>query len=231
MRKYKNIKKIIGGILLITILVVGSIYLYKHFPKFDGNKIEEEVIELDSTNNEEVLGVVDSIPKEEGSPIKMVMVDVKGEVNAPGAYLIEEGKRVIDAIALAGGLKGNADTSMINLSKKVFDEMTIIIYSKEQVINITKTKEEENKKNEFCHGDMINDACVENVVDNSVKLISINEATKEELMLLEGIGEAKAKDIINYRITNGKFLKLEDLMKVNGIGESLFAKIKENITL
>ena len=50
-------------------------------------------------------------------------------------------------------------------------------------------------------------------------------------MMLEGVGEAKAKSIIEYREKNGLFQSIEDLLNVSGIGESLFAKIKENITL
>ena len=41
----------------------------------------------------------------------------------------------------------------------------------------------------------------------------------------------KAKDIVNYREKNGLFKTIEDIMKVNGIGDSFFAQIKENITV
>ena len=50
-------------------------------------------------------------------------------------------------------------------------------------------------------------------------------------MTLTGIGESKAKDIITYREKNGPFQKIEDIMNISGIGESLFAKIKEDITV
>ena len=61
------------------------------------------------------------------------------------------------------------------------------------------------------------------------KLISINTASKEELMTLPGIGEAKALSIIEYRKTN-KFEKIEDIKNVSGIGDALFEKIKDLIT-
>jgi comEA protein len=61
--------------------------------------------------------------------------------------------------------------------------------------------------------------------------VSINTATKEELMTLSGIGESKANNIISYRETNGNFKSIEEIMDVTGIGESIFAQIKENITL
>ena len=61
--------------------------------------------------------------------------------------------------------------------------------------------------------------------------VSINSATKEELMTLTGIGEAKANAIISYRNENGLFKNIEDIKNVSGIGDSIFEKIKDNITL
>ena len=61
--------------------------------------------------------------------------------------------------------------------------------------------------------------------------ISINTATKEELMTISGIGESKAKQIIEYRTSNGLFQSIEDIKNVSGIGDSLFAKIKDYITI
>ena len=48
-------------------------------------------------------------------------------------------------------------------------------------------------------------------------------------MTLKGIGNAKAKNIIEYRKNNGNFKSIEDLLKVNGIGEKLFKEIKDFI--
>ncbi len=134
----------------------------------------------------------------------------------------------------AGGLTENADTSVINLSKKVQDEMVIIIYSRDEVSRFREVKEIEKQVNDKCNqkdeDSLINNACIESSTNTPSK-VSINTATLEELMNLPGIGESKAKDIINYRETNGPFTSIEDLLKIKGIGESILAKIKENITL
>lgn len=169
--------------------------------------------------------------KQQGKNNNKVFVDVKGEVNAPGVYELKDTNNVNDAINTAGGLTGNSDTSNINLSKKLSDEMVIIVYSKEDI----RLMNEEKKI--VCPE--INNACVtpkdekakleDNVDDNG--LININTASKEELLNLNGVGESKAKSIIEYRDKNGLFESIEDIKNVSGIGDSLFEKIKDQITV
>ena len=172
--------------------------------------------------------------KEENTEIKeeiLYKVDIKGEVNAPGIYTLPSTSRVIDVIEASGGLTENADTSVINLSIKIIDEMVIIIYSKEQVNSFKETKELEETVQERCRqldeNSLQNDACISNNEQKSEK-INLNTATKEELMSLNGIGESKANAIINYR-EQTPFQKIEDLLNIPGIGENIFAQIKENI--
>ena len=59
--------------------------------------------------------------------------------------------------------------------------------------------------------------------------ININTASKNQLMLLDGIGETTAQKIIDYRTQNGNFTKIEEIMNVNGIGEKKFEQIKDRI--
>jgi competence protein ComEA len=68
-------------------------------------------------------------------------------------------------------------------------------------------------------------------VSEQKKIVNINTASLSELMTLSGIGESKAKNIISYRTENGDFKKVEDIKKVSGIGDSLYAKIKDNISI
>lgn len=163
----------------------------------------------------------------------LLKVDVKGEVNAPGIYSLPSSSRVIDVIEKAGGLTTNANTTVINLSKKISDEMVIIIYSNDQVKDFAKTKEEEQKIQNSCiqvdENSLKNDACITENTNISTK-VSINNASIEELQSLPGVGESKANDIIAYREQNGPFTTIEDIKNVSGIGESLFAKIKDHIT-
>lgn len=180
---------------------------------------------------------------EEKDNSNKIKIDLKGAVNSPGVYELEEGMRVIDAINMAGGLLDTADTTILNLSKKLIDEMTIIIYTKEEI----KNYQDKNKTTEYVYvevdscPDKINQACItpyksetnksDTSVDDKAELISINTATLEELQTLNGIGESKAKAIIQYREENGNFSTIEDIKKVSGIGDSAFEKIKDNITI
>lgn len=172
--------------------------------------------------------------------LKTLFVDVKGAVNAPGVYELEDGKRVIDAINLAGGFSDKADTINVNLSKRLTDEMFIVIYTKQEIYNYKKSNETSNincASFECVCPDVKNDACIEKNLkaENNKKeannKVSINNATKEDLMSLTGIGESKANAIINYRNENGLFKQIEDIKNVSGIGDSVFEKIKNNITL
>lgn len=162
----------------------------------------------------------DSIVKENienSSKIKKYFyVDIKGEVKEPGVYKLKEGSRVIDAINASGGLKENADTYSINLSKKIIDEMVIIVYSSDNTIN---TNLENN-----------NDASVLKEGSKKNNLVNINTASKEELLSIIGIGDSKADNIIKYRKENGNFNSIEDIKNVSGIGDALFEKIKKYIT-
>ena len=218
LKKYRYI--ILSGLLIIVFLFF--------------NKNSDE-IELTSDLSLEIKEeVTEEIPKEE-----KIKVDIKGAVKNPGVYEINSNGRVADAIAISGGLTNDADTSIINLSKNLTDEMVIIIYTKEEVAEMLKGSTSIKYIEKECICPKIeNDACIDNVIDNkpdtntsNEQKVSLNSATIDELMQLPGIGEVKAKAIIAYREENGGFKTIEELLEVNGIGESTFNKIKDQLSL
>ena len=179
-----------------------------------------------------------SLEENKESKVAKYYIDIKGFVKKPGVYEVTADNIVNDCIKLAGGLLKNADTTTINLSKKVSSEMVIYIPKKEEVIktttNTTVTKDQE----------IPNDAVVSdnNKFNSSISkdnntqtpnrtLVNINTAAIQELTTLSGIGAAKAQDIIDYRTLNGNFKTIEDIKNVSGIGEALYAKIKDYITV
>ncbi len=229
--RYRYRKQIVVAILfLVTVSGIGVyIYLNTDFQKKDKKK-EENILDVKKK-------VVTKVTKEKDNAKKSIMVDVKGEVVTPGIYTLESDKRVIDAINMAGGTTKNADTSVLNLSKKLEDEMVIIVYSNYEVRNFKNTKEYEKANQAGCRegvNGLENDACIENSTNTTKDVlsskVSINTATLEELLKINGIGDAKAKAIISYREEKGPFEKIEDIKNVSGIGESIFEKIKDQIT-
>ncbi len=162
-----------------------------------------------------------------------IIVEVKGEVKNPGIYEIKSEKIVQDVLNLAE-LTKYSDTSQINLSRKVYDEMVIIVPTKEEINNLTIKTAYKVIENECVCPKIINDSCISLTVpeDEMIKneKISLNNAAKEELMTLPGIGETKADAIIEYRKLN-KFNKLEDIMNIKGIGKSIYEKLKDYISL
>lgn len=223
--KYRYRKQIILGIIIFIIIGFTTTYIIYKL-KINKKETKNEIV-INKTNLEK------KTKKEQEEYNEKYQVDIKGEIISPGIYKVDINSRVMDVIMLAGGLTENADTSVINLSKKVIDEMVIIVYSKDEVASFKEIKELEKQVNNKClepdENSLINNACIEN--NTITTKISINTATLEELIKLPGIGESKAKEIITYRESNGLFQQIEDITKVPGIGESLFAKIKENITL
>ncbi len=191
----QNVKTILFA-LLTSILIICLILSYIN-NKSNTNNYNLEQYES-SQNNVQKENTVENK--------KLVFVDIKGAVKKPGVYELSEEKRIKDLIDIAGGLEENADTSQINLSQKVRDQMMIIIPKIGDTVISNEIKSESNKK-----------------------VININLANKEELMKISGIGETKAKAIIDYRENVDTFKKKEDITKVKGIGKGTFEKIKDEI--
>lgn len=148
-------------------------------------------------------------------------VYVSGAVKHPGLYRYYGNKRVDDAITAVGGFCKNASTESINLAQFLQDGEQIVDFDKE-----TGKKAKESKRRS-CYGQ-----CSKKRQDSQgASKVNINTASVEELMQLPGIGEAKAKMILDYRTQNGAFQKVEDIMKISGIKEGVYNKIKENITV
>lgn len=215
-------KKIILILIGISLLLSGVIFvLYKN-----NQSKNEEVIDIFKEKEDKVVTEGDKEENQEEEKLKKVFVDIKGMVTSPGVYEVDSTSRVNDVINIAGGLLEGADTSYINLAKIVRDEMTIIINSKEEIL--------EKYKEEVCVcncPEINNDACIENNTSIDNEPININTASKEELTKIPGIGESKAESIVKYREENGLFTIVEDIKKVSGIGDSLFEEIKIYITI
>ncbi|MBU5486866.1 helix-hairpin-helix domain-containing protein [Clostridium sp. MSJ-8] len=196
----KNYKLIGIGIVIIVII------LYVIIGYFSNGK--DELIK----NN------TDSIYEEEGDtelPLKdsKIVVEIKGEVNKPNVYYLEEGCIVQDLIDMAGGITDKGDLQNINRAQELSNHECIVIPSYEENNTIAEGGE-----------------TISSAVGNNDK-VNINTADSTELQTLTGIGESRAQAIIDYREENGRFKSIEEIKNISGIGDKMFEKIKEHITI
>ena len=156
--------------------------------------------------------VTPNLTPEPSPTVSMIQVHVVGEVKLPGVYSLPEGANVQDAINAAQGPTEFSQQDLLNLAATLDDGQRVYIPSKEEA----QVDVDSDQRN------------LELSLDN---LVNINTASQEELDTLPGIGSVRAKAIIAYRTENGFFMNIEDLMKVEGIGETLFSELKDLITV
>ncbi|MGN1313419.1 MAG: helix-hairpin-helix domain-containing protein [Lachnospiraceae bacterium] len=145
-----------------------------------------------------------------------IRVHICGQVLSPGVYELPGRSRVYDAIQAAGGITEEGDGDYLNQAGFLEDGMKITVPSYSQV-------EQWEKSGEKAIPETVQ---AEQPTDPR---IDINTADIAALCTLPGIGESRARSIIAYREENGPFTRIEDIMKVSGIKEAAFAKIKDQI--
>ena len=227
-----------NNILLFILLIINLVgFAYLSFFN-NSNDLEYE---------EDIVGEISVV--DDNNESKSVLVDVKGSVKKPGVYVLDGDSVVNDAIKAAGGVNNKGTLDLINLSMKVSNEMVIYVATKNEVSKIKSIEvvnEEEKTVTKIDSMPIKNDALinndevvglVEDIKDNTSKsdfsnqLININSSDINNLTKIPSIGEAKAKKIIEYREENGLFKSVEEIKNVSGIGESLYEKIKDYITI
>ena len=167
-----------------------------------------------------------------------IVVEVKGAVNNPGVYYLKEESTVNDLIIMASGLTNNSNTTVNNLAHRLKDEDVVIIYTNDEINEMMKGSTSVKYIDKECICPRIDNASfykkmisnIDGVIINTGK-ISLNSASIKELMTLPGIGESKAKLIILYRDQNNGFKSIEEIKNVKGIGNSIYEKFKDYLTL
>ena len=195
----QNVKSIILAFVCSLVLIIGGLFYFNQNKTEDYSGVSFSNISNETNNKDE---------KAEDKHDEKIFVDVKGAVKHPGVFETTKDKRVKDLIEEAGGLLEDADTSTLNLSQKVKDQMVIYVLK---------------------HGEKPKQISDGGISSSSGDVININTANLEQLMKISGVGKTKAEAIISYREKNGDFKKKEDITKVKGIGKATFEKIKDKI--
>lgn len=237
---------------VILLLVMGS-GLLGYFLKQVYQPLNEPVVEKAPINAGNVKSGIDREITVEEETVETIKVYIVGCINKPGVVTLEKGDVIEDAIRSAGGATQEADLDNINLAYRLEDNTMLRIKGKTAAVvknaapvqDKTKTAasppDTKVKTPDILNSgvDIISDSLGAVVADKQMKtggdgknnLVNINTATQAELEGLPNVGPATAKAIIEYRDKNGGFKKITDLMKITGIKQKTFDKIKDHICI
>lgn len=151
-----------------------------------------------------------------------IWVHVCGAVISPGVYELPAECRVYEAVQAAGGFTEEACEIYINQAQSVQDGMKLYIPTEEEVQSV-----QEKKSADVSMGMDTNMGETERLTDK----VNLNTASSAQLCTLPGVGESRAKAILAYREEHGNFQSIEEIMKVQGIKEGMFAKMKDKLTI
>jgi competence protein ComEA len=146
----------------------------------------------------------------EPAPARKLLVHVVGAVRSPGLYELDEGSRIDDAIAAAGGPRPKAALDLVNLASPVADGQQVVVPVR---------------------GKAAVSAGVGDAAGAPAERVHLNTATLEDLDSLPGIGPITAQKILDYRTEHGAFSSVEELDAVPGIGPTRLAELVELVDL
>lgn len=192
------------GVVLMTGCTASEAVMTADEGKYDTQEQDgvSEVAQSDTDGNQQTER---NTVVESGDLDAIIYVYVCGHVNSPGVYQLSGNARVYDALQLAGGVTEDGNPEALNQAECMTDGQTLY------VPGIDEDVEEQTQQS---------------AEDG---LININQADRETLMTLPGIGESKADMIIQYREEHGAFQSVEELMDIPGIKEGVFNKMKGKI--
>lgn len=221
----KQKKKWIPAICFVMVCGVVCLWI-----RYDNRKEEQIVMEkyedAENLRKTEDVPEVTEVPERkvdatEGQP-EEIYVHMCGAVEKEGVYVLPEGSRMADGIEAAGGFAGNADRSYHNLASCLSDGQKVYVPSLEE------TKELSAEQRLAGNGTELSGKTASGAEKRPDK-VNLNTADAGALMTLDGIGEAKAMRILEYREKVGAFQSIEEIKNVSGIGDAMFERIKEDI--
>ena len=158
---------------------------------------------------------------------QIITVHVAGAVKNPGVYRLKFGSRINDGIVAAGGATSAANLDVINLATVLNEGEQIYVPKRGEKPHVITNRPQVGGAGGVAGAGGAGGVAGAGGAANSAvpQLININLASVVELEQLPGVGPATAKAIVAYREKNGAFLKVEDLLKVRGIGPAKLSEI------
>lgn len=205
------------ALMLLPVIVI----LLVVFLIFCNNQADEKDVGVLLTSSSQTTTKRLSPTKKERKENNQIYVDISGAISHPGVYCLSKNDRLFTLIQKAGGLTENAAVNTVNQSIKLEDQQKIVILTQEEAKN---TQAENTSLS-------VSDSSISKKDNDDQAKININQADLSQLQQLSGIGAKKAQAIIDYRTENGDFKSIDELGKVNGIGEKTVEKLKNSITI
>lgn len=163
-----------------------------------------------------------SAPRE--TVTRLVVVHVAGAVANPGVYRLEEGARVSDALAAAGGAQPDGVPDALNLAARVSDGDKVFV----------PDRRDGQVQGEAAQGATVlpvQSVAAAAPAAGAARKVRLNSATAQELDSLPGVTPKAAEAIVEFRRIHGPFRSLDDLVKVSGIGPATLEKIRPHLDL
>lgn len=216
---------------------------------------EETSVSMAESGDEQAVGVSDTAAVAESdavvAPQSEICVHVCGAVEKPGVYTLPFGSRVYEAVQAAGGFAENADANYVNQAQRLPDAVQLVIPTSEQVAaltqdvgqaeskrtdagtNLEKVPDETERIGIISQDDPVQTGIPGGIEDQRETSddgkININTASGSQLCDIPGIGAVRASAIVAYRQEHGAFQTIEEIMKVSGIKQGTYDKIKDSI--
>ena len=156
------------------------------------------------------------------------MVYVSGEVVKPGVYVLLATARVIDALQAAGGATNHADLVVVNLAAPLVDAAQVFIPRMGSTPRVKLPRPHAGINLPVVGGTGTGGGAVGSAT-SAAGIVDINSATLSDLDALPGVGPSTAQAIIDYRIANGPYASVDDLLNVRGIGPSKLAAMRARV--
>jgi competence protein ComEA len=156
-----------------------------------------------------------------------ITVYVSGEVVKPGVYVLLATARVIDALQAAGGATNQADLVVVNLAAPLVDAAQVFIPRMGSTPRVTLPRPHAGINLPIAGAGA--GAGAVGGATSTAGIVDINSATISDLDALPGVGPSTAQAIIDYRVANGPYASVDDLLNVRGIGPSKLAAMRARV--
>ena len=193
-------RRLVAAVLLGLVVLVVAV---RHHRAKGGSSGAAAALPAPTSSSTDPEGTASATATPEAASGRIVVVDVAGSVRRPGLYRLQQGARVADAVARAGGLTPHAESTLINLAAPLSDGEQVLVSAQ--------------------GGDASAAAAGGGASSAPVHL---NSAGADELDGLPGVGPVTAQKIVAYRQQHGPFASLEGLDAIPGIGPARIESLK-----